>query len=64
MMRSAGVRETSLRTNAPLAASALETWPVAIELAVQLRARLPALIRQLADDPVVQGNAMAALLAS
>jgi DNA gyrase subunit A len=42
----------------------LETWPVTVDLAVQLPAPLPALIRQFADDPAAQRNAMAALLAS
>jgi DNA gyrase subunit A len=41
----------------------LETWPVTIDVAVQLAGPLPALVRALVDDATTQNGAIAALLA-
>jgi hypothetical protein len=40
----------------------LETWPVTVELPVQLRAPLATFVRQFADDPAPQHEAMAKLV--
>jgi DNA gyrase/topoisomerase IV subunit A len=42
----------------------LETWPVTIEIPVQLRAPLATLVRGFVDDPAAQNAALAALLST